>query len=499
MKNLYLTSALALIASPALADITPKELWQSWQETNSAVGMELSAGSQTREGAVLVLRDVSHVMDIGFVHVEQVISQMRLEAMADGTVTVSYDTGVTATVAIDLPDTPTPNITMTGRFENTAGVVSGTADDYVYDFSIGRMQVVGDVTMSEESSLNSVTSTNAITNGLAGSLHFNRSEAGMNIAYSFTLDSVDNSQDATSSFGGSEGNFTQSQRTFAEGYTGEVAIFLPAANPDSTRGSLIPEGFTMNANVGIAHMNITQKTVSPFLNSNIEIGQQDVGASLSIDGQNMAFSTSGQNTFVTAAIPAMGPQPYRVEFANIASALSLPYRLSDVRQDAHFALSLGGVQVSDNIWAQADPENTLSRAPADFAVAADVSATLLLDWTNIEAVKAWDSAPALLHKIVLETFQIGFENAQLSGAGDVAFSNETDVPTPNGGALSFAFTGIPALLEKLGGLPLVDPAIIAQANGMLGIFTTDSEDGTRVSDIAFGPEGEVTVNGQRVR
>ncbi len=499
MKHLYLTTALALVASPTLADITPEELWQSWQETNSHFGMGLSAASQTREGAVLVLQDVASTINFGFFEVEQVFAQMRLEALNDGSVSVSYNTSMTATLSIDLPDTPSPNVTMTGQFEGTEGIVTGTANDYIYDFIIARTQIDGTVTMGEESGVQSTSSSSAISTGLNGRIHYASSEAGINVAYTFSLESVNNAQDTSNTIGGEAGNFKQSQRTVAEGYSGEVSFFSPTANPDTISGSLLPEGFTLNADLSIEHVNVRQKTASPYFNSDVEVDQQNADISVTVDGQNIGFSTRGQETYISVALPELGPQPYRTDFANASFALSLPYRPSDTPQNAQFALSLGGVRVSENIWALADPENTLSRAPADFAISTQLSTTLLLDWTNIEAVKAWEGAPALLHKAVLESFAVGFENAKLEGEGAVDFSNETDVPMPNGGALSFTLTGIPALLEKLSGLPLVNPAIIAQANGMLGIFTSAGEGGTLVSEVEFGEDGAITVNGQRVK
>ncbi|HIP22533.1 MAG TPA: hypothetical protein EYG79_02885, partial [Rhodobacteraceae bacterium] len=196
MKKLYLTTALALIASPALADITPEELWQSWQDTYSQFGTDLSAGSQSREGAVLVLQDVSSTINLGIFEVKQVISEMQLEALGDGTVSVTFDSNLTGTLTFTLEDAPAQSATMTGHIEGTSGIVTGSADDYVYDFSIGQMQMGTTITMGEEDSFQSTTTSNAITTGLSGRMHYTTSETGMNLSYTFTLDGVNNTQDS---------------------------------------------------------------------------------------------------------------------------------------------------------------------------------------------------------------------------------------------------------------------------------------------------------------
>lgn len=500
MKYLYLTTALALIASPTLADITPEELWQSWQESYGQLGVDFSAGSQTREGAVLVLQDVTFAMDFGFFQIDQTLSQMQLEALDNGTVSVSYDSNITATATLNLPDTPMPDITVTGQIEGAQGLVTGTIEDYIFELGIGRMELLGSAVVSTESGVQTTSTIKAISTGLNGRIHYARSDAGVNMSYTFTLDNVNNTQDSASSLGGTELNFKQSQRTLAEGYSGDISIFFPHPNPESGSGSLIPEGFTMDARIDVEQMNITQKTASPYFNMEMEIDQQDGDMSILVDGQNIALSSNAQKNFVSVVLPQFGPQPYRVDFADAAFAISLPYRPSDTPQDASIAISLDGITASDSIWALADPENTLSRAPADFAIAADFNSTLLLDWTNIEAVKAGaGTAPLLLHKITLGKFLVAFENALLAGAGAVDFITETMAPEPNGGAITFTLTGIPALLEKLGGLPLVDPSVISQVNGMLGMFTSPGENGALTSEVEFGEGGQVSVNGQRMR
>ncbi len=499
MKNLFLTTALALIASPTLADITPEELWQSWQETSSHFGASLTAGSESREGAVLILRDVTSTIDFGFVRLEQVISQIELEALEHGSVSVTFDSNISGTGSFNLDNAPQQSMFITGQLEGAQGVVTGTANDYIYDFSIGHMQMAGTMEVGEAGGVQGQAKSIASYAGLNGKIHYTASNEGMNIEYSFTLDRLENTQDTSNPIGSSERSFKQSQHSTAEEYRGDVSLFLPAGSALSANQSFIPEGFTMAADVNIGHMNITQKTSSPYFNMDIGIDQQDMGISIAVDGQNISLATSGKATSFTLGMPALGSQPYHTEFEDAAFALTLPYRLSDTPQEAQFTLSLGGVSVSDSIWALADPENTLSRAPADFAISAKFLTTLLLDWTNIEAVKSWDEAPSILHQVALETFLVSFENAMLEGEGVVDFSNETEVPMPNGGALSFTLTGIPALLEKLGGLPLVDPSIAAQASGMLGMFTSAGEDGSLNSNIEFGEGGQVSINGQKIR
>jgi len=499
MKKLYLTTAISLLVSPALAQITPEELWESWQNTTAQVGASLAAGTMERQGNVLVLRDVKTSVDLGYFSFEQSISNMRLEALENGSVSVSYDSDFSGNGRLSLPGTPSPTIALTGNFETTQGVVTGTADDYVYTFSIGSMRMSGVNTFDGEGFAGTSNTTENETTDLQGLIRFTSTDAGMNMSYAFTIAAVESSQNATTQTASNEPLMKQSQQATIEGYEGEISIFIPAKMVGAENGSLIPEGLTLDARVGIQNFDFTQKTTSPNFNMNMEMEQGPGEFAFSIDEKTIDLSSDFQNLRIMVSIPQLGPQSYSTEISEVAFALSLPFRPSETRQDVSYALRLGGISANDAIWALADPENTLSRAPADFAIDVRSEVTLRLDWTNIEAVKAWEGVPAFMHSIKLQEFFVAFENARIEGEGMVGISNFTPVPTPNSGALSFTLTGIPALLEKLGGLPLVDPGLIAGAQGLLGVFTKAGEGDTLISQFEFDEGGQVSINGQQVR
>ncbi|MBL1436755.1 MAG: DUF2125 domain-containing protein [Rhodobacteraceae bacterium] len=491
MKNLYLTTALALIASPTLADITPEELWQSWLEIGE-MGMTLSTGQQERQGNVLVLQDVKYELDFALFNFAQTFAEMRLEALPDGSVSVTYDSNFTGSVSFSIAGGYSQSTTFIGQIENGSGLAVGSADDYIYEFSIGLMHQTstGNMGVTGDDVNTSMTSIMDIKD-MTGQMHITRDIAGLNLTYTVNMGELSNIQNALTTPAHGQAEIKQVLRMQTLGLTGEVVAFIPYS------GAL--EGLSVSAVTGVQSSSISQKITSARVNMDMEIEQGPGTFTFLFDDQNFGLTINRQNASFTVASSQFGPQPYSAQIANSHFALTLPHHPSDTPQNASIALSFGGVTVSDSIWAFADPENTLSRTPADFEIAADFNATLLLDWANIEAVKAWEGMPAILHNITLESFLVGFENARIEGEGTVDFSTETDVPEPNGGTLSFTLTGIPALLEKLGGLPLVGPATIAQANGMLGMFTSAGEGGALVSEVEFGEGGFISVNGLQVK
>jgi hypothetical protein len=455
-------------------------------------------GQQERQGNVLVLRDVKTSFELGFFSFSQTFDSMQLEAMPDGTVSVSYAPDMTMDFAITPPNGPAMQGSFPGTMASAHGVATGTADDYVFDFTAGELHQTGQFSAGTPGIDAGETTFDSLMKDLTSQIHVVNTDAGLNLDYTFAVGDVTNSQTTLVPGANGQSDSKQSQHSHSNGYTGNVALFLPPRG-QSSGGSLIPEGLTLDARIEVAHSTSEQHMKSPALNMDLATDEGASTLSLKIDGQNIALGADSQDGTITVASSKFGPQPYSVTIADAGIALSLPYRPGDTPQDADFALNFNGITANDAVWALFDPENTLSRAPADFAIATSFNAQLLLDWTNTEAVKAWQGPPAILHRITLQDFLVGFENARVTGAGAVDFSTAAPVPMPNGGTLDFTFEGIPALLDKLGGLPLVDPGLIAGAQGMLGVFTSAGEGDTLTSEITFGEGGTVTVNGQRMR
>ncbi len=504
MKQLYLTTALALIASPALADITPEELWQSWQGFAAGFGGTLSAASQAREGDTLVLHNVTIGLNFGFFNMEETLADMRMTAQSDGSVAVDTTTTYTMTMDISPDASPASAVHMegSGTYEGSTGVVSGAVDDYIYETTTAKFTssfntTTGATDLPGASNLNQSMS----IKDMSTRLHLVTTPDSYAIDSTFTLGQLQNTQKTEYAEPDGPDKATQTVQTTANGYSGSIRATLPRHANWGAQSSVLPEGLTVDAQLGLESSRMTQTIDSAFakMNMSVEEGASDFG--FAIDGQTVALSASstGGGT-ITVNAPQMGPAPYSVTIDNAEFALSLPYRPDDAPQDAGFRLALEGVTANDAIWALGDPAGSLGHAPADFTLDMRASLGLLLDWTNPEAVKAMQGPPALLHSIELRDFLLALENAELSGLGEVSFSTDGPVPEPNGGQLNFSLQGVNALLDKLGTLPLVDPSLTAGAKGMLGMFTTSTGGpDSLTSRIEFSEGGRVSINGQQMR
>ncbi len=493
MKKLYITTAIALLASPVLAEITPAEVWQSWQDDFAGLGITLTA-EQAVQGNVLILRNVKSEVNIGFLSFEQVLEELRLEALADGSVSATHDSTITGGVTLGLPDEAPRTISIEGVSRNTSGLITGSVDDYVYEYTVGSMSQTGKTGEGEANS----TSFESVLTDYSGRIHTVHADDGVTLTFDFTIGEVASTQTSTSSFGSQEARLEQVMQTLATGYKGEVSAFFPA--PSGQSGGFIPEGFRLDARLGMETSELNQSTVSPYFKMALNVVEGPGSYLLNIGAQTIGMWVDTHNAVITATSPQIGNQPLSAEIRDAKFGLVVPFRASDTPQDASLELRLEGVTVNDVLWAMADPANTLSHAPADFILDTRANTNLLLDWTDIDAIEALQGPPAILNSIKLQDFLIAFENARLTGVGVVEFSNDGPAPEPNGGMLNFSFDGVLALLDKLGDLPLVDPSLTAGAKGMLGAFTSAGNGPENLtSQIEFSAGGHVSINGMQVR
>ena len=142
MKHWNLAGSTAVIAlmsgTSAFADITPEQVWQSWQDMSTATGQNMTAASATRNGDTLVVEGLTMKADQdGFV-MKSTIDKVNFRDKGDGSVEItmsdSYPMNLTLPAKIgDGNSTPT-NLTISIAQPGMMMSASGTPDatSYVY-------------------------------------------------------------------------------------------------------------------------------------------------------------------------------------------------------------------------------------------------------------------------------------------------------------------------------------------------------------------------------
>ncbi|MEY2961229.1 MAG: hypothetical protein RLZ60_1059, partial [Pseudomonadota bacterium] len=111
--------------------------------------------------------------------------------------------------------------------------------------------------------------------------------------------------------------------------------------------------------------------------------------------------------------------------------------------------------------------------------------------------------PGELHSLTLQNLKLAIAGAEITGTGDFTFDN-TDLQTYGGfprpeGSLSLVGKGINGLLDKIEqmGLPVGDQIMTARM--MLGMFTQSTGEDQIETTIDMNAQGNVMLNGQRIK
>ena len=134
-RTLTLTSVLALSAGPALADLTPTQVWDDWQSLLANYGSELSFERTSNDGnsisiigltATFPVVDGSSVMELG---------TLTFADNGDGSVTIEMEDDIPISVEVNGPDGAEGAVSMTINQPGAQLVASGTPDKLHYDFN----------------------------------------------------------------------------------------------------------------------------------------------------------------------------------------------------------------------------------------------------------------------------------------------------------------------------------------------------------------------------
>ena len=499
-----LTAVSFAAPSLAVADVTADDVWADLTKQYSAYGYTME-GDPTRVGDALIIYGMSLMMD--FPEDEGTLSftadKIVLNELGDGRVSIEFPDKMPIGLSIKPEDEKPVDITLEYRFTDLSLVASGAVDDLTYDFAAADMAI-------------------ELTD-----LAVNNVSLGNNIAY-FLMSMADVSGTAKTAtqdgFAKLAEDLAAASMTyevnFADPETGDTGAFSGTLNDIAfTMQSNVPEGpDPSDLQAGIAaglsgggsfaygsgqsqFKVASTKDGNSSGESSSEGGQFAVN--LSADGMVFESETKGLQM-------GLVPQgmPFPVSFAAETSGMTLkmPVTESDAEQPFALSMILGGVEVSEMIWAMVDPQAALPRDPmtVDMALSGTVLSSLnLFDVEAMEALENAEEAPGELRTLTLDRLNVSAVGAQLTGDGAFSFDN-TDLetfdgmPRPNG-KVTLNLTGANALLDKLGDLGMIGPDDLMGARMMLGMFTIPQGNDSVTTTLEVNEQGHVIANGQRIQ
>jgi hypothetical protein len=503
------SSALLLVCSTqvVLADITPNDVWQDWQDYLGGMGYSVTA-KESMSGDTLSVKDVQFDMALS---PDQGQMSFTLESLsfvqnADGTVSVRWPDQMPISVnVIPAADTGEPvNMALTIKQSGHDMLVSGTPADMTSTYTADTVALnfdritIDDETLAPEDAKMAIV-LNDIQNTTSSKLGAMRDYSQTASVGSVTYDAAFKQPDepATAVISGTSANLSI-----------KAGGLLPLALAQvSDMSGMLQAGMDVKATMSGGNSTLTMNIADP-INGNVAIATATETSTLAVETSADGVSYAGTRQGMTVSVQP--PEfPFLLSFAmdNTAFNLSAPVMKSDAPQNFALGVNLADFTMSDLVWGMINPQGTLPRDPATISLDLSGTATMLADYLDLQnstqALSA-DGVPAQLETVNLNALIIEALGAKLTGNGTVTFDNSDPGAEPGElkptGAIDLKLVGGNTLLDKLVEAGLLPAQMVMGARMMMGMFAVpgDGED-TLQSKLEFTRSGAILANGQRIK
>lgn len=430
-------AALVVATGTAFADVTPEEVWQSWQDMAKASGQTISVESATRDGDTLVVTNITMKGATPDVQFDNLLSVLRFTDAGDGTVLVemppAYPINMTLPVA---PDRPKPvQIALEINQEGAVLTASGDPDAVNYDLTapnvkikLNRLEGVAAQNLTVEATLADITGRYA-------------TDPTGKITSDFTIGGVALAVVGNDATG--EVRLTSAIKDVA--MTGSGKMMGTMAGPDLM--AALTEGAYSASQITYGSADFDVEVTAPAGPSTVKGTSQSgaISASIGAEGIDYAVSQKGLSVAITSAempVPNMN-----LKFDETAFGIKMPLVPSETSQPFAFTTKLTNMTLSDEIWAMFDPMAALPRDPLNLVI--DTEGMVKVTKAMAPNPENPSELPAQFESMTLKELQLSAAGAELTGTG----AGQMDYPAAGApvpsGTFDFKLTGANALMDNL--------------------------------------------------
>lgn len=485
------TAVLALLAAnPALADVTPEEVWQNWQAFYASSGSTITTGAVERDGDTLVITGFTASIDGDGASSETTIAEIRLRDTGEGTVEVTMSGEATFTSASPAAeDDKAMGATGTLRMPGLVGTVSGTPEDMAYAFTAPSMDITVEPTEEGKpvGKVNILLSDANSTYQLVGPADaqtldgsFGAASAAMNIEV------IDGST-----------NFVGSLNT--ADLAGKVSGNLTGIEDEEVSDALA-KGFAIDTALSYGALSYEFDITDESGPSRLVGGSAGGSFQMAMDATRLLLAAGGKNVEATFSGAQLPFPEVKLSYAESGFNLTMPIGKGDAPQDFSFLTKIVDLQVSDEIWAMFDPTGALPHDPATVVVDTAGKALLKSDLMSTPD----DATPdAELHALQVKEIIARFAGAELTGTGDFTFDN-TDMTTFDGmpaptGKLDLKLVGGNTLLDKLVAMGMIGEDEAMGARMMIAMFANPGAGADELTSVLEFKDKHFYANGQQLQ
>ncbi|WP_095588713.1 DUF2125 domain-containing protein [Actibacterium ureilyticum] len=479
-----------LVASPALADLTARQIWQDWKTFGESFGQQVT-GTESMDGDVLTVSDVRMTMTLDDSTVTGTLDQLTFTERGDGTVAIGLPESYPVTVEMTPKAGEAVSMTMMARQTGAQIIASGTPEDTNYDFaadmigmSIADFQAEDtDIDMQIDVSLADVVGQYQMVAGEIGKLTGDMTAASAASTMKMAEGSSGNGTDWSTMAHDVKLTFDYDLPKTLDAT--DLSAMMSSGLKALTRYEVGPAQYEMTVIEGGSTMQFKGGSESGLLD--VEMGESlrytgsQTGMTMAVSGSNIPFPE------VTTAADQMGFE------------LLMPIGKSEEPEDFGLVTTVQGLSASEQIWSMFDPAGALPRDPANLTIDLSGKAKWLVDVFDPEAAaRMGEAKPGELHALTVNDLLLSLMGAELTGSGDFTFDNSgtTDAMPKPEGTMNLKLVGAQTLMGKLTQLGLLQPEQAMGAQMMLGMVARpgDAPD-TLVSEISVTKDGTVSANG----
>lgn len=525
------TSAIALIlaAGPALADVTPNEVWQSLQDSYQDMGYQVDVGTEEGSGDTLTLTDVT-LTSAEDDSTDMTLTMPRIEftSTGDGGVRSVIDGQMTLEMRDTGPEGEPIGFAMTMDAPGNETISTGTMEAMQHDFTLPTMVVEGRALDDENTApvtatLTDITGTQTVATAADGSATQTGQGRVGAVEMQITASGPSPMQDNGAMPGEDDDAATDDTATAEPAATDSFAATLNIAdmtfegegstpagdmNFGSQPSEALRAGFAGQGNFGTGAItgSFTSDTMgfegqSTQSSGDFSAAGATLAVSMSEDGLTYEGSTTDMATNLTST-----DMPFPISYAAALNSfrLAMPVVASEDEQPFALRYVLEGLTLDDAIWQAMDPEGALPRDPASLTIDVEGQALLTQDFMDpdyMEGTSGPDGEspmPFLPRSLSIKDISLDAVGASMDMAGELTFGDDPSQPV---GTIEGTFSGINTLLDTLVQMGVVPQEQLMGPRMMLAMFARPVEGNPDQleTEIEFREGGSIFANGQQIQ
>lgn len=500
-----LPPALVLLATPVFADISADDVWANTTAYFAATGGDLAA-SVSRDGASVFVDDIAlnYALPFGFGDLQITLPPMTMVEEGDGTVTQILPKTFEATVGFSSPALfiDDMQLVVSATQEDFAAKAEGTPGDITYTRSAGATGVLIDFVMNEDGLGDISIGFDFISEGYSSVTRVREGDL-IEVDAESTVLQTTMSYESTEAFG----ILTTGTGTYGT-TTNTNSFAMPVDGADIT--NLAPAlRAGMFFDISTTTGEVSDETQTFMEGELISRDSSFTGSSestLHLSSEGLRLSGSAQDIAVTFEDYSFIELSVAGEIAEASGRFEIPVLASAEPQDMVMSFRLDVLEMSDETWDLFDAARAIPRDAGSVEV--DVSGSVtssvdLVDFIGLEDAFGFGQMPVSINDATINALNVEGAGAAVAGSGRFTFDNNDldtfdGLPRPEGVA-AVDVTGANALLDTLVSAGLLPESEAGMGRMMLGMFTRATGDDQVSSKLEINGDGQILVNGERVR